>query len=899
MTRLALALACLFAAELAVAQPVILAGYTCPAAGAFTQVPEGKETRLRGAQTLQLGVLPGETLSFTVFCHRVGRYESPAKWRLLDAAGEALRTGEVPRGKNEEVTVADAKPGVYTLAVDAKLNAYSVRTPLRHLTMTAGGSSALRIIYQVPKLYFWVPTGAKQVRVAVKGQGNAEQAAYTVRQAGGTVLAEGTSLKDNGETAIPVSAANRGQIWSLEVGKLGDYTFEDVSITLDGDLPPVVAEDPARLLVPLLSAFAQPDGDNARFGLRLNAPPDLLVGKRLHYTVQEIGAAKPVEDKMIQDLTSGVFTTVLPGPGFVHARMSGELLTADGTVVVQSTAKLAMAHGKRYVEIENVEDAPAAQPSWADIQTGYLVFQRSEPGDIRPNSHPREDELRTELKVRVTPGEFETVYFALQPLRELPTANVSVGSFANEAGKAPGISCDLRTVRCWPQMTDWRSTTFHIIPELLEKRDSMDLRKGVPQQYASILHIPADTPAGTYSADVEVTAGGNRSRAAKLVVEVLPYTLQNPPGIVWGLYPDSGRWSRFDNAQIAAELKAFREHGMTALMLYPLGAVDWKWENGKLSADFSRFRNQMGLYKASGLGGPMVISIQGGEGFISRLTGYKREENEAKFWDAYQQMLRLLKQESVDQHWPEFCLHSVDEPHSGPKLEAAIRTLKVIKGEGFKTFNTCYGKAVREALDPYLDYRCYNNIGFLSMRTPEGTEELRKETLASHDAFWWYGTGCYTNGALIQDGNVLVNRFMGGVHFWRTKATGCWSWTFLRPKNSAYDDFDGSGHREGKDACIAYPTPDGKALVPTLQWEGLREGVDDYRYLYTLKAMIDRVGRSGQGRAVQLAKETQTKLDGMISDLAWNCRPGGVTTADLDRFRQRVIDLTLPLAAIR
>jgi hypothetical protein len=327
-----------------------------------------------------------------------------------------------------------------------------------------------------------------------------------------------------------------------------------------------------------------------------------------------------------------------------------------------------------------------------------------------------------------------------------------------------------------------------------------------------------------------------------------------------------------------------------------LGAGQWTWADGKLSVDFSRFRNQMDLYKASGLGGPMVVSIQSSEGFVTRLTGYTREDNEDAFWGAYRQMLALLKQESVDQQWPEYCLHSVDEPHSGPKLEAAIRTLKVIKEFGFKTFNTCYGKAVREALDPYLDYRCYNNIGFMSMRTPESTEELRTETLASNDIFWWYGTGCYTNGALIQDGNVLVNRFMAGVHFWRTGATGCWSWTFLRPKNSAYDDFDGSGHREGKDACIAYPTPDGKALVPTLQWEGLREGVDDYRYLYTLKAMIDRAGRSGQGRAVQLAKETQQELDRLIASLAWNCRPGGVTNGDLDQFRKRVIDLTLRFA---
>jgi hypothetical protein len=132
---------------------------------------------------------------------------------------------------------------------------------------------------------------------------------------------------------------------------------------------------------------------------------------------------------------------------------------------------------------------------------------------------------------------------------------------------------------------------------------------------------------------------------------------------------------------------------------------------------------------------------------------------------------------------------------------------------------------------------------------------------------------------------------MAGVHFWRTEATGCWSWTFLRPKESAYDDFDGGAHREGKDACIAYPTPDGKALVPTLQWEGLREGVDDYRYLATLRTLIERAKREGRG--VETARQAETELKAVVEKMPWNCRPGGATTADLDRCRDRIIDQIL------
>ncbi len=872
------------------AQPAIEDGYIRPVGGTFSQVPEGQETRLRGRQTVQIGVGAGETLTFSVRCHKVGRYDNPAEWTLADAAGTVLQSGVVPMGEAADISLADAKPGVYALTVDAKLNAYSVRSPLRNLSYTASESFPLKIIYQVPRLHFWVPVGAREIRATVRGQG-VEQAAFTIRAADGRILAAGNSQEQEGKIALEVPSEAAGQAWSIELSELPGFTFEDASLVLDGDLVPDVAEDPARLLLPMLTAFAQPVPAGAEFGLRLNVAAGELAGKRLEFLVREVGEGTILAERTL-DNPSGRISTVVEREGLIHAEIVGRLLDGENREVAKASAKLAVAHGKRFTEIEHVEIHPAAEPSWADLQAGYQVFRRAEPGDIRPNSRPREEELTHEWTVRVAPGEFETVYFALYPLRDLAGASVRIGSFGN----GTGIAGELRTVRCWPQLTDWNSSTFHIIPELLELREATDLRQGRAQQYAVIVQVPEDLPAGVYSAPVEVQSGDQRSRALTLTVEVLPYRLETPPGIVWGLYPDSARWAAFDEAQIAAELADFRHHGMNALMLYPLAVAQWTWQDGKMAADFSRFRTYLRLYREAGLGGPMVMSIQSSEGFITRLTGFRRDQHEAEFWGAYRQMLALLKQESVADQWPEFALHSVDEPHSGPTLAEAVRTLAVIKEAGFKTFNTCYGKAVREELDPYLDYRCYNNIGFLSMETPEATRLLREETLASQDVFWWYGTGCYTNRKLIQDGNTLVNRFMGGVHFWRTGATGCWSWTFLRPKRDPYDDFDGVGMREGKDACMAYHTPDGKALVPTLQWEGLREGVDDYRHLHTLHAFIRQGQASGQARVVELAKQAETKAETLVESLPWTCRGDDqVATAELDRFRARVIDLALEL----
>lgn len=57
-----------------------------------------------------------------------------------------------------------------------------------------------------------------------------------------------------------------------------------------------------------------------------------------------------------------------------------------------------------------------------------------------------------------------------------------------------------------------------------------------------------------------------------------------------------------------------------------------------------------------------------------------------------------------------------------------------------------------------------------------------------------------------------------------------------------WDDFD---HKKYRDHMMSYPTLTGP--IPTIQWEGLREGIDDIRYLSTL---IDLAEKSGKERDV-------------------------------------------------
>jgi len=106
-------------------------------------------------------------------------------------------------------------------------------------------------------------------------------------------------------------------------------------------------------------------------------------------------------------------------------------------------------------------------------------------------------------------------------------------------------------------------------------------------------------------------------------------------------------------------------------------------------------------------------------------------------------------------------------------------------------------------------------------------------------------------------------RFKGGFFFWKTGATGQLYWAYQYPSSNPLDD------RDGIDWCAAYPGE--TAPIDTIEWEGLREGIDDFRFVHTLELEIAdaRAGDSAAKKA--LADEAEALLaeirDAAIVDL--------------------------------
>ncbi|MFP4250569.1 MAG: hypothetical protein ACLFU7_13000, partial [Armatimonadota bacterium] len=436
-----------------------------------------------------------------------------------------------------------------------------------------------------------------------------------------------------------------------------------------------------------------------------------------------------------------------------------------------------------------------------------------------------------------------------------------------------------RWARYWPQRTSWNSTAFEVIPEMLERRDSVDLAALEPAQAWLTCRVPEDTPPGRYVGHARIEdAAGNSSRH-RLILRVQPFELMEPAEYHWGLYTDSTRWREMEEARVRSEMRDFVDHGITSAMMYPPYHAQFSMDGDEVRINSRQFERYMRWALEEGLRPPTVISMQLLASRVKRLVP-DAEVRGPEFERVYKQIVRHFVEVGQREGWGELVWHAVDEPNRKyeERIAAAYEELSWFKDLGLSTFTTVNDPVVaEEQLDPVLDARCYYAMYVGSSAAAQA--QIAAEVADSGDRLWLYGTGCYIG----MDGTTMPNRFLAGYMLRKTEAEGIWCWTLQRAKGDIHNDFDGDENRESKEACTTYVSEDGSEMVPTLQWEGHREGVDDFRYVYTLERLAAERGERGQ--------EALAKLDALLAEVPWGLRPGDFTAADSDELRGEIASL--------
>lgn len=463
--------------------------------------------------------------------------------------------------------------------------------------------------------------------------------------------------------------------------------------------------------------------------------------------------------------------------------------------------------------------APAkVAASNADRQSGYLLFTSAAVERIYPYTRPTAEQIGRPLTVQAAPGEAAAASLGVVPLRPLFGMRFACSDLTTSDGAPiPAQAIDVRVVRCWPQIdkTPAGRNKVQVIPELLEPQDrrpAVCAPEGATRQYWITVRVPAQAAAGQYRGELRFSAHGVPPATVPVELTVLPFGLQTPPEKTFYMY---SIFSDMGGQEILTLMRDMREHGMNSLASDLVGA--WRrGPDGKPEFDAELLRRVLRLARQAGFTRPMPWHADG------PLKGIKAAQGSTEWNAAVLELLRRVRQVQQEVDGQEILFYPVDEPFGNEeRLTLAERALGVARQHGtLRTYCTpAHGDIAR--LGKLLDVRSY------AIGSVPNVAEARADSRQAGSTFWWY-----TNAAReLPD----VRRYLSGVWFWSTGADGQGYWVYQSNwrRTRPYQDLEGDLHAHD---YAAYPDIDGP--VPTLQWECIRMGIDDARYLYTLEAAI-------------------------------------------------------------
>ncbi|MFN3420723.1 MAG: carbohydrate-binding family 9-like protein, partial [Armatimonadota bacterium] len=408
--------------------------------------------------------------------------------------------------------------------------------------------------------------------------------------------------------------------------------------------------------------------------------------------------------------------------------------------------------------------------------------------------------------------------------------------------------------------------------------------------------VPENAQAGEHSFTLTLQAANKAPLKLPLTVRVLPFRLIKPPDKRWLLYSDSWLLGNLPDDKLLSVLKEIAEVGVDGLTELPFGKLDLtELKEGKVAYDPEPLLRWLNLMRKVGLRGPHTIGT-----FIedqaARALGLTVDLN--KEWDEQLvEAMRLIARtvvKALRPHRFDWLFYGWDEP--GPENLRAIQQYRYWREGGAKTYVTFYQRGTYEVAGQWMTHPCFS-VGLVNRK--ETAEWARKECDKNGQKFFWYGSGCY----LGQEGRMFPNRYLTGWLFWKTRADGQVSWTFIRPHEDPFNDFDGAkaNQVEPKDQCTVYPHLERAnnyrsilGIIPTIQWEAIREGISDYCYAYTLKNLVtyakgvaSRQNTKFARQLLELANEAEAVLRLVEESVPWGNEVGArkYTNKDLQQVR--------------
>ena len=465
------------------------------------------------------------------------------------------------------------------------------------------------------------------------------------------------------------------------------------------------------------------------------------------------------------------------------------------------------------------DPGPCPEYTAAEKERGFRVFFPPVSRQLFANSQPQEGELTESVRLYACPGQTLSLVVAIRAVREVGMVGIDCRDpFAGDSRPHWAVYSEQRIGSSWGK-------DYRVCPEQLILGQSREVKPERLEIACLTIRVPENA---VQQARGQMALAAEKGGKVTIPVTVTPYPfkLERPDHSTHGqfYYCDYGDVDPY-------ELQDMADHGMDTVVT-GLGAPvapgpDGKRVTGPTRAAFKEL-NRLG-YRA-----PLID----GTGYLEGLL--KDEKNRPQYAAIVAETLGIAREEG----FAEMGFFPVDEPHAADRQAVALKACTWIRDvPGAHTYITSNPTAVK-VLDPVLDYVCYN-ITYLNAET------IR--SMKPHQKLMFY---CPS-----MDVNPELNRFRPGFYQAKIEAYSSQYFAYMEFAGDPFSDLDG----DNRDWNVVYPSMDSPTHDPTLEWEAMREGVYDFRYAYTLRAMAERAAKKGKGaeaaKALKVLGEVLAAVD--------------------------------------
>lgn len=505
-------------------------------------------------------------------------------------------------------------------------------------------------------------------------------------------------------------------------------------------------------------------------------------------------------------------------------------------------------------------------PALADSQQS-LRYGALAPFSDNPDLAGRIDQSSENvIRLSVTPGEYESASFYIQAKNNQQKLTLSVEELLSADAAIAGTAVDLKYVQYWYQAGGAWTTPYikrkagnRLVPELLvndpelividrvsktnkiktknqgyitltskvkkgrhdlkdiviehaENLWPVELQKNEAKQLFLTIKVPENQKSGLYRGAIKIEAQDSQQMIA-IEVDVLPFKLAASE-LLYSIYyrgklkrgqiDISSEWK--SEKQLELELQDMYRHGVYAPTMYQRFFP--KHANEKLSLNIELFKQHLAIRKKVGIAQEQLF-------YLGYLAG---DESSLRNLDSFGKRVKTINGVAKEAGVEKVYFYGLEE-RPAKSYQAQKPAWDLVREEHAGIFVALSKEFFSIAQPDYPDYLIFHGkteSKYADMAHKRGSQILS-----------------YANPQVGVENPVLYRRNYG-FELIRDNYDGVMNYAYQDSMGLMWIDDDNKNYR---DHAFTYPVSNG--IVGTVAWEAFREAIDDSRYYFTLKKMVD------------------------------------------------------------